>query len=290
MLSASLRRASTAALRVRAFSSTAAAEELVLFEQVGKVGVLTLNDPSKLNALTVKMGDSLAQVLESIAYEKTNALVVRGAGRAFSAGGDFSFLNARAQDSGMRNSVIMRGFYDRFLTRIRSVPVPVVAAINGPAIGAGLGFALGADLRVAAKNAKMGITFVGLGLHPGMGTTFTLTKLVGPQLAARLALTGDVITGEEAARMGLVLEALEEDKVVPRAMELADRIAAQAPVAVRSAVRSLRLLADEGMDRALWREADAQSYSYSGADLKEGVAATAGKRKPVWTQFEQYKP
>ncbi|MCV5262530.1 enoyl-CoA hydratase-related protein, partial [Escherichia coli] len=89
-----------------------------------------------------------------------------GAGKAFSAGGDFDFLRARSRDSGMRNAVIMRGFYSRFL-RIRDVPVPVIAAINGAAIGAGLCFALGADMRLAARSARLGVTFVGLGLHPG---------------------------------------------------------------------------------------------------------------------------
>ncbi|RYE95218.1 MAG: enoyl-CoA hydratase/isomerase family protein, partial [Methanobacteriota archaeon] len=185
--------------------------------------------------------------------------------------------------------VIMRGFYNRFL-HIRELPIPVLAAINGPAIGAGLCFALAADMRLAAKSAKMGVTFVGLGLHPGMGATYFLPRLVGPQLAARLTLTGEVVSGEEAAHMGLVLEAVEDEELMPRTMALAAKIASQAPVAVRSCVRSLRMQHDEGMDRALWREADAQSYCYSGPDLKEGVASIAAKRQPVFGQYEQYKP
>jgi enoyl-CoA hydratase len=197
-------------------------------------------------------------------------------------------LETRARDTGMRNSVIMRRFYQRFLG-IRDVPVPVIGAINGPAIGAGLCFAMGMDMRLAAKSAKMGVTFVGLGLHPGMGATHFLPRIVGPQVAARMMLTGEVLSGEEAARVGLVLEAVDEAALMPKALDLAGKIAAQAPVAVRACVRSLRMAADEGLDRALWREADAQSYCYSGADLKEGVAAVAGKRKPMFTQHEQYK-
>lgn len=266
--------------------STAGAQ-LVTFTAKDRVGIITLNAPAKLNALSAGMGDELGNVLQGIDYEKIGALVVTGAGKAFSAGGDLQFLNERSHDTGMRNSVIMRGFYQRFL-RIRDAPVPVIAAINGPAIGAGLCFALAADIRIASKTAKLGITFVGLGLHPGMGATFMLPKLVGPQQAARLCLTGEVISGEEAARIGLVLEAVDEANVLAHACSLAEKIAAQAPVAVRGCVRSLRMQHDESFDRALWREADAQSYCYSGPDLKEGVAAIAAKRKPTFVQHEKY--
>lgn len=128
------------------------------------------------------------------------------------------------------------------------------------------------------------------GLHPGMGATHFLPRLVGPQLAARMCLTGETITGEEAARIGLVLEAVDDAEVLPKTMALATRIASQAPVAVRSCVRSLRMQAEEGLDRSLWREADAQSYCYSGADLKEGVEAVAAKRKAGFVQYEKYTP
>lgn len=212
-----------------------------------------------------------------------------GAGKAFSSGGSLDFLRDRSNDTGSRNAAIMRDFYRRFL-QIRDLPVPVLAAINGPAIGAGLCFAMGADLRIAAKSARLGITFVGLGLHPGMGATHFLPRLVGPQLAARMCLTGETITGEEAARIGLVLEAVDDAEVLPKTMALATRIASQAPVAVRSCVRSLRMQAEEGLDRSLWREADAQSYCYSGADLKEGVEAVAAKRKAGFVQYEKYTP
>lgn len=141
-----------------------------------------------------------------------------------------------------------------------------------------------------SKTAKIGFTFVGLGLHPGMGSTFNLPKLIGPQRAAKMLLTGELISGEEAARIGLVLEATEEDKVLPTALQLAEKMAAQGPLAVRSCVRSLRMLHDEGMDRALWREADSQACGYNGPDYKEGLAATAGKRKPAFKQHESYQP
>jgi len=259
----------------------------VAYEQQGKVGVLTLSAPG-LNALTVDMGREFARVLDAIDWAATNVLILRGAGKAFSSGGDLDFLRARAVDSGGRNAQLMRNFYGMFLGRVREVPVPTIAAIHGSAVGAGLCLAVGCDLRIAAKTAKMGVSFTAIGLHPGMGSTHMLPRLVGPQLAARLCLTGELISGEEAARIGLVLEAVEEAQVMPAALALAQRIAANAPVAVRGAVRSLRLQSEEGLDRSLWREADAQSYCYAGPDLLEGVEAVAGKRRPAFTQAEGY--
>ena len=275
---------------LRAISSQSAAEPLVTTStHEGGVTVLTLNDPKRLNALTVDMGEAFQRALD-LDYSKTNALVITGSGRAFSAGGDLNFLQARSKDTPSRNAKIMRDFYERFAISLRrDVPVPVLAAINGPAIGAGLCLALAADLRIAARQAQLGITFVGIGLHPGMLATHYLPTLVGPQLAARLCLTGETVTGEEAARMGLVLEAVEGDQVLPRTLELAKKIASNAPIAVRTCTRTLRMAADEGMDRAAWREADAQAQCYAGADLAEGVAAIAAKRKPVWAQYEHYR-
>jgi len=259
-----------------------------------RVGVITLNAPAKFNALTVAMGDALAKTLDAIDYTATNALVITGAGKAFSAGGDFGFLDDRGRDTPSRNAAIMRDFYRRFFGRIRDVPVPVIAAINGPAIGAGLCFAVACDVRIAAASAKLGITFVGLGLHPGMGATYYLPRLVGPQLAAKLCLTGEVISGSEAARIGLVAEAVDDDAdgggagAVKRAMAVASAMAAQAPVAVRTCVRSLRLQQDAGLEAALWREADAQAQCYAGVDYREGLASVQAKRAASFQQREAY--
>ena len=274
----------------RALSTTAPPPPLVSVTlEEGGVAVLTLNNPQQLNALTVAMGEQFVSALRGMDWAAARALVVTGAGRAFSAGGDLEFLRRRAADTPARNAMAMRAFYDRFAVALRrEVPVPTLAAINGHAIGAGLCLALAADMRVASASASLGITFVGLGLHPGMGATHFLPRLVGPQAAARMCLTGEPVSGAEAARIGLVLEAVAPEEVLPRTLALARQVAAQAPVAVRSCARTLRLAQDEGLDRALWREADAQAQCYAGADLREGVEAVAAKRKPVWVQYEGY--
>lgn len=250
------------------------------------VAIITLSRPERLNALTVAMGASFEAAVKSLGMEPDlRAVVLTGEGRAFSAGGDLDFLERRAQagaeGGAQANAEEMRAFYRRFLS-LRTLPVPVLAAVNGPAIGAGMCLALACDLRVCARDAKLGLTFVGLGLHPGMGATHLLPTLVGHQTASRLLLTGEVIGGEEALRLGLVAETVETEQVLPRTLELARSMAEAGPVAVRSTVRSLRLVADEGLERALWREADAQAHCYSTADLRRGIEAVRTKSKATF--------
>ena len=155
-------------------------------EQSG-VKVLTLDRPDSLNAMTVEMGDavqaSVAQ-LSQLPPSELRALVITGAGRAFSAGGDMRFLHERREATPTDNADVMLNFYRRFLS-IRSLPVPIICCVNGPAIGAGACFAMAADVRFTHAAAKIGFTFVGLGLHPGMGATHSLPAAVGPQVHAR---------------------------------------------------------------------------------------------------------
>jgi len=270
----------------------AAPEPAVLVERTGpegRVAVVKLNRPDKLNAMTTELGDAFAEVVAGLGRneaESLGAVVVTGAGKAFSAGGDLQFLRDRHADSPSRNAPIMRTFYERFLC-VRTLPVPVLAAINGPAVGAGLCFALACDMRIAAPKAKLGLTFVGLGLHPGMGATHFLPSIVGPQVASDLLLTGRLITGSEAQACGLVARTAEDP--LEAAVEAASAMASAAPIAVRTCVRSLRLKQDVGLEQALWREADAQAQCYASSDLGEGVEAVAAKRRAVFGSFEHYR-
>jgi len=253
------------------------------------VAVITLNDPKRLNALTADMGDEFSAIVDSLtkdACQGVGAVVLTGSGRAFSAGGDLDFLRDRSNDTPSRNAVIMRRFYERFLS-VRRLPVPVIAALNGPAIGAGLCLAVACDVRVAFSKAKLGVTFVNLGLHPGMGCTHFLPKVVGQQQASRLMLTGDVVSGTEAKEIGLALKVYDSpEECLQGAISLAGRMAKAAPIAVRSCARSLRMAQDDGLEKALWREADAQSQCYNTDDLKDGIEAVAEKRAPRFTLFE----
>jgi len=289
----------TAATNTTTTHTSATPERLVKLDVNPQTRVATIwfDNPGKSNAMTADMGDQFREVVEQLrrgtatsglAPGGVGAVVLTGRGSAFSAGGDMNFLRARSKDTPSRNAQIMFDFYRRFLC-LRSLPVPVVAAVNGPAIGAGLCVALACDVRVALSSAKLGITFVGLGLHPGMGATHFLPQIVGQQNAARLILTGDIVTGDEAKAMGMVLEThATPAATLAAAYKIAARMAERAPLAVRSAVRTLRNQQDEGLERALWREADAQSQCYGSADLKTGVEAVVSKTAPQFKDYEHY--
>ena len=192
-------------------------EPPVIIEKQGHVAIMRLNRPKVLNAMTVALGEgfsaAVADLRDQCANEDIRAVVVTGNGKAFSAGGDLQFLQDRHYDTPANNAPLMRAFYERFLC-VRTLPVPVIAAINGPAVGAGLCFALACDIRLAAANAKLGLTFVGLNLHPGMASTHFLPLIVGPQVASEMLLTGKLYSGLEAERKGVVAEAVEGDVVV----------------------------------------------------------------------------
>merc|ERR1719436_1135019 len=197
--------------------------------------------------MTSEIADAFGDVVRQLREDPSDygAVVITGAGRAFSAGGDLDWLRLRCRDTPSRNSKIMHDFYNKFLC-VRELPLPVIAAINGPAIGAGLCFAMACDVRVAAASAKLGFTFVGLGLHPGMGATHMVASVAGYETAYLMLLSGDIISGTEAKDLRLVSQVAEDGPAAQAtAMSLATRMAAQAPVAVRATVRSLRQKQDE---------------------------------------------
>jgi len=262
----------------------------VTLTKVGRVALITINRAEKMNAMTSEIADGFGEIVTQLVDDPSEygCAVVTGSGRAFSAGGDLDWLRLRTRDTPSRNSKIMHDFYNKFL-RVREIPIPVICALNGAAIGAGFCFAMACDIRIASEKAKLGFTFVGLGLHPGMGATHLIASIAGMEVAMRMLLTGDIVSGKEAKELRLVSQTTPDGESAQKAaMELAARIASQGPIAVRATVRSLRMKQDEGLDRALWREADAQSYGYSTEDCREGIEAVAEKRKPNFIGYESY--
>jgi len=262
--------------------------DLVLLRSDGDVAVLTLNDPERRNAMTEAMGLALsARVAELSGDASVRAVVLTGAGRAFSAGGDLSMIEAKGfagrRDPGgaarRRNQEEMQAFYRLFLA-VRDLPCPSLAALNGAAIGAGLCVALACDLRMAASDARMGLNFSRLGIHPGMGATWMLPRLVGLARAGELLYTGRVIDGEEAARIGLVNQAVPRERIGEQALELAREIAQSAPLAVRGSKRALAASPTATLEEQLGFEAARQAECYETNDLMEGIAAVREKRGP----------
>jgi enoyl-CoA hydratase/carnithine racemase len=245
------------------------------------VARLTLDHAARKNAMSPELGDALgARVREVQSRSDIRAVVLTGAGGAFSAGGDLGMLERQRQASFEDARQFMLSFYGRYLS-ILDVGVPTIAAVEGPAIGAGLCVALACDLVVVGEDSKLSLNFVQLGLHPGMGATYLLPRKVGAQRAAELLFTGRRFDGKEAAGMGLALEAVPRDQVLSRATALATQLAGNAPLAVKALTRAL------GVDRAaltkaLEFEAQAQAESYGSADLGEGLAAAGQRRAPVF--------
>ncbi len=244
------------------------------------VAELVLNRPETRNAMTAAMGREIRAAVDEInARDDIRVVIVRGAGKAFSSGGDFDMLDQRRADGADANRRAMRAFYALYLS-VRDLHVPSIAAINGHAIGAGACFAVACDLRYASVGAKIGFTFVKLGLHPGMGATHLLPRLVGPAVAADLLLSGTIVDAAEAERIGLV-NAVGDDAVV-LARDKAQVIAACAPIAVAQAKASLRGALDRTFEDSLEGEARCQAVDYTTEDLAEGIAAVRAKRAPAF--------
>jgi enoyl-CoA hydratase len=245
--------------------------------------VLTLDDPDRRNAMTAAMGDALeARCRELVDDDTVRVVVLTGTPPAFSAGGDLAMLEdlaERTRTQGFDASETMERFYRRFLA-VRELPVPVVAAVNGHAVGAGLCVALAADLRIVADEAKVGLNFARLGLHPGMGGSWFLPRILGDQRAAAWLYTGALVAGRDAAAQGLALESVPGEQVLERALALATEIAASSPVVVRQLKSTLASTERWDLDEALRHEAAAQAVSYGTADLEIGLAAARDRSSP----------
>jgi enoyl-CoA hydratase/carnithine racemase len=251
--------------------------DLVRLDLRDHVATLTLDDARRRNAMTPALGDALRDAVESLRGNRmVRAVVLTGAGEVFSAGGDLKMLERLRTEGFKQARDFMLDFYARYL-HVTTLEVPVIAAVRGAAIGAGLCVAMACDLCVVDERARLALNFVRLGLHPGMGATYLTPHRVGAQRAAELLLTGRYFDGAEAARMGMCLEAVAGDEVLGRAQEIAQQIAANAPLAVRALTAELRL--DRvALQRALHAEAFHQAESYSSRDLGEGLAAAVDRR------------
>ncbi|KAN0026638.1 hypothetical protein ACTFIV_007627 [Dictyostelium citrinum] len=244
------------------------------------IQIVKLNKPKHLNALTFEMGVDYKRVVDTLAEDKDlKCVVLTGEGKAFSAGGDLDFLIERTKDTAENNQKIMERFYRTFLY-IRSLPVPIISAINGAAIGAGFCLALATDIRIVSNKAPVGLTFTKLGIHPGMGVTHSITNIVGQDVASYMLLSSDIIKGDEAQRLGLVLKSVESDQVLSTALNLAETISKNSTIAVNSTTKTLRNRYNSDLDRSLTREADAQSQCWASKDIIEGILAIREGRDP----------
>ncbi len=247
------------------------------------IAVMTLNRPDKRNSMDSEL---LPAFKETIARIKLNAdlrcLVISGTGRNFCGGADFNnFESGISQPKSLLPNERLLSFYQPFLD-LQQVKIPVIAAMNGHAIGGGLGLMLMCDLRIANKTAKYGANFAKLGLHSGMAISYVLPRIIGLPRANELLFTGRLIDGGEANAIGLVNYAETEDRVLPKSMELAEEIASCAPLAVQMIKNSIYRGLDWNPTAAADMESHCQSRTFETEDAKEGIAALLEKRDPVF--------
>jgi 2-(1,2-epoxy-1,2-dihydrophenyl)acetyl-CoA isomerase len=262
-----------------------AADPLVLSHQDEGVARITLNRPSRLNSFAGSMREQLAEAIEVAAGgEGVRVIVISGAGRAFSAGADVEvmaeLLENGDEDAFVRN--LEAG--ERVVRAISSAPQPIIAAVNGAAVGAGASLAIACDLRIAAENAKIGFTFNRIGLHPDWGATYFLPRLVGSGRAAELILSARIVEAAEARDVGIFGEVVAEAQFSARIADAAREMASRSPLALAASKRSLaRGEAGAGaLDAALRREREAQLLCFRSRDVREGIAAFREKRSPLF--------
>jgi len=257
-------------------------EDLVRVAGGGAVRTLTLNRPQALNSFTGAMHQQLLAALDAAAQDRTvRALIVTGAGRGFCAGQDLSDPEmAAAQGSAPDVGAVIEKYYVPLAMRIRTMPVPVIAAVNGVAAGAGANFALGCDMVIAARSASFIQAFSKIGLIPDCGGTWLLTRLVGRARALGLAMTGDKLSADEAQRIGLIWQCVDDAALTDAATALAQRLASMPTKALADTRRALDAAAVLDYPQALTLEANLQRELGRANDFAEGVAAFRAKRAP----------
>jgi 2-(1,2-epoxy-1,2-dihydrophenyl)acetyl-CoA isomerase len=256
--------------------------ETIQLEMRGAIGVLTLNRPDRLNALNVQVANDFKAAVSEAMERGARVIVLTGAGRAFSAGGDLRAMQEIGQSDGR-----VEAFFDeplRLLNEaillIRKTPVPFIAAVNGVASGGGCNLALACDLVIAAQSAKFNQAFIKIGLTPDCGGTFILPRLVGWKRAAELMFTGDLIGAQAAAEMGMINSVSADDELMNKVMGMAERLA-QAPTAAIARIKMMleaSAVNDYGSQLDLERETQIESGKTK--DFVEGVSAFLEKRPP----------
>jgi enoyl-CoA hydratase len=256
--------------------------DTILVERDGAVATVTLNRPNVLNALNLRMLDELAATFAELdADAAVRAVILTGAGaKAFAAGADIGELNAlpgaHAGEAQARKGQALT----RSIERMR---VPVIAAVNGFALGGGCELAMACDIRVASENARFGQPEVNLGILPGYGGTQRMTRLIGEGMAMYLCLTGEMIDAAEALRAGLVQKVVTLDALLGEARRIAELIAAKAPLAISATKRAIVEGASLALDDALALEALLFGQAVTTADFAEGSRAFLDKRKANFT-------
>jgi 2-(1,2-epoxy-1,2-dihydrophenyl)acetyl-CoA isomerase len=257
--------------------------ELVLLAEAEGVATMVLNRPDKMNAFDLDMRAQFIAAIDAVAASPTvRVLVITGAGRAFSAGGDIGFM-VRLKQQGATFEEGLGALVDTGragIAKLFALPIPTIAAVNGAAAGGGANLALACDLRIVSDRASFGQSFIKIGLHPDWGGTYFLPRLVGIARALELCWLGDQVDAAEALRVGLVHRVVAHDRLLDEARALAARLAAAPQTSVRAIKRTIRAGALRSLEECLEAEYETQAACWRSPDSDEGVRAFVERRAP----------
>jgi len=254
--------------------------ENILLEKDGPVSVLVINRPQVLNALNAVTLQEIDAALDQLEKDdETRVLIITGAGdKAFVAGADISFMQTLTPLEAKNFARLGQ----RVFSRIENLPKPVIAAINGFALGGGCELAMACDIRVASETAKLGQPEVNLGLIPGFGGTQRLTRLVNPGWAKEILFTADMYDATTAQRIGLVNHVVPAGELLGFCKNMAARIASRGPVAVQLCKEAVNDGLEMDLEKAMVHEADLFAVVFTSEDKNEGISSFLAKRKPVF--------
>lgn len=250
----------------------------LLFEAKDRVGVITLHRPKALNALNTELLQELSNLLDHIKEDKSvEVVIITGSGeKAFVAGADITEMQKLTAIEGRNFGKIGQDVFNK----LENLPQPVIAAINGFALGGGCELAMACDVRIASEKAKFGQPEVSLGIAPGFGGTQRLPRLIGKGRAKELIFTGDIIDAGEAYRMGLVNKVVAPEELMNTAQVLAEKILSRAPVAVQLSKAAINEGLNMDLASGIAYEAEIFGLCFATEDQKEGMTAFVEKRKP----------
>lgn len=250
--------------------------ENIILSKEDKIGLLKINRPKVLNALNSKTLDELKEAIDLVRDdEEIFVLIISGEGRAFVAGADIEEMKDM-------NSIEARSFAEKGLSLFRTIEEmekPVIAAVNGFALGGGCELAMACDIRLASKKAKFGQPETGLGITPGFGGTQRLSRLVGPAKAKEIIFTGDMIDGEAALKIGLVNTLVEAEEVMEASLNMAKKIASKGQLAIKYSKTAINSSLDVDLDTGMKMERELFALCFSTQDQKEGMSAFLEKRQ-----------
>jgi 2-(1,2-epoxy-1,2-dihydrophenyl)acetyl-CoA isomerase len=245
------------------------------------IATITLNRPEKLNAFVGHMRRDLAEALEHAASDRAaRVVIITGAGRAFCAGADVKYMNELLERQDVEEFKRLLGAGRRVVTTIREMSKPVVAAVNGPAYGAGFNLALACDMRLASESASFSQSFIKVGLHPDWGGTYLLPRTVPTNIACEMFFLGDAFNAEQALRFGIVNRVVADAELLTETRKLAERLRDAPYASIAAAKHAVYMSGDSSLERMLQYETEAQLQCFQSEEARERIRAFLEKREP----------